>query len=541
MYKNTKFTILLPIILACAIITGIIIGSIIFDTTKPQEQRVSSRRIAPGSEKLNLLLSLINQKYVDTVNVDSLTEMIIPMFLEELDPHSTYIPAKDMQKANQSLESEFDGIGVMFNMSTDTVMVISVIGGGPSAKAGVMSGDRIITVNGETIAGVKMDQDSVVRRLRGPRGSDVELGIYRGSEELIPIKVTRDVIPVNSILASYMMEPEIGYIMFSKFSRSSFADLMTAVKELQKQGMKKLILDLRGNSGGYLDQAILISNMFLPKDKLIVYTQDRNGKQSRQHSDGSGTLQDMEMVMLIDESSASSSEILAGALQDNDRCYIVGRRSYGKGLVQEQIPFSDGSAVHLTIARYYTPSGRSIQKPYTDIESYQNELIDRYKHNEFFSADSIKFADTVKYHTVSGRTVYGGGGIMPDIFVPADTTFYTPYMSDISRRNILYKYTIEYSDKHRAELAKLKSIKEIDAFFAKDPELVSDFVKYAAAHGVAPNQSEINISMNLIKAQLKAYISRYTPLEENAFYYYYQDIDRTVKKALETIKSDKRP
>ncbi|MFQ9504165.1 MAG: S41 family peptidase [Alistipes indistinctus] len=436
MYKNNKFTLILPTVVAVSIAVGILLGGVVFKNTPPVPRR--GNLVAPGSGKLNMLLSLIENRYVDTVSMDSITEKTIPFILEELDPHSVYVPAKDMAQMNESLDGEFDGIGVMFNMATDTVIVLNVINSGPSSKVGVLGGDRIITINDTIVAGVKMRQDEVMKRLRGPRGSKVKLGIQRvGVKDLVPITVTRGVIPIYCINAAYMIGPETGYIVFAQFSRNAHKELMDAVDRLKAQGMKKLILDIRSNPGGFLDQAIEIANEFLPARKMIVYTVERGGEQSRQYSNGKGRLQDIELAVLVDEGSASSSEILAGALQDNDRGTIIGRRTFGKGLVQEQIPFPDGSAVRLTIARYYTPSGRSIQKPYDKgSEDYNNDLMNRYEHNEMFSADSIHFADSLKYFTAGGRTVYGGGGIMPDRFVPADTTDITPYLREVTGRNI---------------------------------------------------------------------------------------------------------
>ena len=417
MYKNSKFTILLPTVIACSLAAGMLLGSFLLRSGADRPARRAALSVA-GTDKLNMLLRLIDAQYVDTVRMDSLTEEIIPLILENLDPHSMYFSAKDLAQANETIEGEFDGIGVVFNMATDTVIALNVIAGGPSAKAGIQGGDRIVTVEDSTIAGVGMDQNEVVKRLRGPRGSEVRLGIQRsGIDGLIPVTVRRDAIPIKSITASYLIRPDIGYIKFDQFSVNAYKELSEAIGQLKGQGMQKLILDIRGNSGGLLEQAIAISNEFLPADKMIVYTQDRAGNRETQYSDGQGEFTDEQLVVLIDEYSASSSEILAGALQDNDRGTIIGRRSYGKGLVQSQIPFPDGSAVRLTVARYYTPTGRSIQKPYSDgTESYNRELLSRYEHNELFSADSIHFADSLKYVTEGGKVVYGGGGIMPDLF-----------------------------------------------------------------------------------------------------------------------------
>lgn len=531
MYKNNKYTILIPLIVALSLVAGILLGGVVFRSAPSAGRSIG---LIPGTSKINTLFSLIESRYVDTVSMDSITEKAIPMILDELDPHSTYVPAKELAAVNESLDGEFDGIGVMFNMATDTVIVLNVIPTGPSDKAGILGGDRIITINDSIVAGVKMNQNEVMKRLRGPRGTTVKLGIQRGGEEnLVPITVTRGVIPINCITAAYMIRPDTGYVVFSQFSRNAHRELVAVVDELQKQGMKKLILDIRGNPGGFLDQAILISNEFLPAGKMIVFTKDRSGSQTKQFSNGQGRYQDMELDILIDERSASSSEILAGALQDNDKGTIIGRRSFGKGLVQEQIPFSDGSAVRLTVARYYTPTGRSIQKPYSAGNSeYYNELETRYEHNEYFSADSIHFADSLKYTTESGRIVYGGGGIMPDIFVPADTSDITAYYKKVAARNLLYKYTIDYSDRHRQQLNKITSLSELDAFFAQDPGLFDGFVQYASRAGVAPVPADINRSKALMLSQIKAYIGRNTPLEENAFYYELQDVDNVVVQAL---------
>ena len=537
MYKNSKFTIILPAVVACSLVAGVLLGGLVFRTSRPVVRRPALT--APGSDKINRLLSLIGTQYVDSVSIDSLTERVIPLILDELDPHSTYLSAQDLSRAKESIEGEFDGIGVVFNMATDTVIVLNVVNSGPSAKAGIQAGDRIVTVNDTVVAGIKMPQDSVVKRLRGPRGSQVTLGIQRaGVKDLVPFVVTRDAIPIKSIVAAYMIRPETGYIKFEQFSMNAHKELAEAIARLKEQGMKKLILDVRGNPGGLLDQAILISREFLPKGKMIVYTQDRDGNREIEYSEGNGKFMDEELVVLIDENSASASEILAGALQDNDRGTIIGRRSFGKGLVQNQIPFPDGSAVRLTVARYYTPTGRSIQKPYSDgTESYNRELLSRYEHNELFSADSIHFADSLKYVTEGGKVVYGGGGIMPDIFVPADTSDTTPYFREVARRNILYRFTLDYTDRHRAQLNGIRTLEELDRFFGSQPDLLGEFVRYAARQGVAPKPAEIERSKEVMLAQIKAYVGRNTPLEDNAFYHNIQSIDNVVKQALEVLSA----
>ena len=490
------------------------------------------------NDKLTHVLSLIEHSYVDPISRDSLNELAIPAILHKLDPHSVYLPPKEFEQADEYLQGEFDGIGVVFNMATDTVIVLNVIPSGPSRKAGVQGGDRIIKVNDTLIAGEKMSQVAVMKRLRGPRGTQVKLSIERKNiEGLVDIMVTRDAIPLHSVEASLMLTKHIGFIKLSQFARTSYTEVRNALISLREQGMTSLIFDLRGNSGGFLDQAILIANEFLPKGSLIVYTEDRNGKQLRQHSDGRGNFKDLNVAILIDEASASSSEILAGALQDNDRGTIIGRRSFGKGLVQSQTPLKDGSAVRLTVARYYTPTGRSIQKPYTagDSESYEQDLIDRYKRNEFFSADSIHFADSLRFTTPKGKVVYGGGGIMPDIFVPLDTLNVTKYFSEVSGRNILYRYTIEYADRHRKALERAKSLSELKSMLDNDKSLFNDFVDYAERQGVKPVWSDINKSRYIMDAQLRAYISRNSDLQENAFYYFIYPIDKTVLRAIEEL------
>lgn len=538
MYKNSKFTVILPTVIACSIALGILLGGKVFRNNRTRNMPNQSL-VTGNSNKIDMLLSLINTTYVDSVSIDSLIENTIPLIVDELDPHSSYLTKAEVLEANEIYDAQFDGIGVTFNMLTDTVIVLNVISGGPSADAGIQAGDRIITVNDSTIAGVKMPQNSVVKRLRGPRGSQVKLGIQRyGHKGLIPITVTRGAIPIKSILASYMIRPEIGYIRFEQFSGTSHSELIAAISSLKEQGMKKLILDIRGNGGGLLDQAIVIANEFLPVNNMIVYTQNREGQKDIQYSNGKGSFTDEELVVLIDENSASASEILAGALQDNDRGTIIGRRSFGKGLVQGQFPFPDGSALRLTIARYYTPVGRSIQKPYDKgRESYYNEVYDRYEHDEMFTADSIHFNDSLKFTTPGGKVVYGGGGIMPDIFVPIDTSDVTPYFRAVTDwdKNILYRFTLEFSDRNRARLNGINTVEELDRFFAEQPNLLNDFVAFASRSGVSPNAADIAKSKALILSQLKAYIGRNSPLEDNAFYHCIQQIDPVVDKALETL------
>lgn len=542
MYKNSKHTVLFPLLLAAGVVLGLVLGQYLGRNSTTSQLKGMLSRMALPANKLTYTLSLIENQYVDSVSMDSLSEHVIPLLVKELDPHSVYIPASEMQALNEPLEGEFDGIGVVFNMATDTVIVLNVIPHGPSAKAGIKAGDRIIEIGDSVVAGRKIPQNNVVKMLRGPRGTTVHLGIGRqGIAGLVPIDVERGVIPIRSIESAFRIADGVGYVKLGQFARTTYDEFHKALASLRAEGVTKLVFDLRGNSGGFLDQAIAVANEFLHKGQLIVYTEDRRHEQLREYADGNGSAQDMEVVVLIDEGSASSSEILAGALQDNDRGTIVGRRSFGKGLVQRQIPYSDGSALRLTTARYYTPTGRSIQKPYTigDDESYEEDIWNRYKNNEFFSADSIHFADSLKRTTPGGKVVYGGGGIMPDVFIPADTTDVTKYFIEVSGRNILYRYTIEYADRHREALNAVKTIDELQALLDSDKTLVDDFVRYAARKGVAPRYGDIARSRRLIEAQLRAYIGRNTTLEDNGFYANIYPVDNVIVRAIGILKEDK--
>ena len=542
MYKNSKRTVLFPLLLAAGVVLGLVLGQYLGRNSTASQLKGMLSRMALPTNKLTYTLSLIENQYVDSVSMDSLAEHVIPLLVKELDPHSVYIPASEMQALNEPLEGEFDGIGVVFNMATDTVIVLNVIPQGPSDKAGIKAGDRIIEIGDSVVAGRKIPQNNVVKMLRGPRGTTVHLGIGRqGISGLVPIDVERGVIPIRSIESAFRIADGVGYVKLGQFARTTYDEFRRALASLRAEGVTKLILDLRGNSGGFLDQAIAVANEFLHKGQLIVYTEDRRHEQLREYADGNGSAQDMEVVVLIDEGSASSSEILAGALQDNDRGTIVGRRSFGKGLVQRQIPYSDGSALRLTTARYYTPTGRSIQKPYTigDDESYEEDIWNRYKNNEFFSADSIHFADSLKRTTPGGKVVYGGGGIMPDVFIPADTTDVTKYFIEVSGRNILYRYTIEYADRHREALNAVQTIGDLQALLDSDKTLVDDFVRYAARKGVAPRYGDIARSRRLIEAQLRAYIGRNTKLEDNGFYANIYPVDNVIVRAVGILKEDK--
>lgn len=540
MYKNSRNKVLIPLLLAVALAVGLIVGQSMGRSTAESQFRRVISHLRPPYDKLNRTMALIQNEYIDSLNMDSITEQVLPLLVQQLDPHSIYIPAKDMQAVNEPLESEFDGIGVVFNMATDTVIVLNVVPSGPSQKAGVQNGDRILRIDNCAVAGQRVPQDSIVKMLRGPRGSQVQLTLERLTiKDTINLTVTRDAIPLKSVDAAFMLSDNIGFIRLSAFAKNSYAEVVRSLLMLRSEGMTKLIFDLRGNTGGFLDQAILIANEFLPEKRMIVYTEDRHKERVEQFSSGTGTATDIALAVLIDEESASSSEILAGALQDNDRGVIIGRRSFGKGLVQQQIPFDDGSALRLTTARYFTPTGRSIQKPYTtgDAKGYEREIYERYAHNEMFSADSIRFDDSLRYITPAGRTVYGGGGIMPDRFIPMDTTDMTRYYIEVVGRNILYRYTIEYGDRHRDALNKVQTTADLRALLDADHTLLNDFVAYAARKGVRPAWSDIRRSRKLLEAQIRAFIGRNTALEDAGYYSEIHAVDTVVAAAIEELEN----
>ena len=497
--------------------------------------------IVAGNDKMmNTILSIRNH-YVDPISLDTIYEKAIPKILSELDPHSEYIPTKIFNQLNESLEGEFDGIGIVFNAMTDTITVLNTIPQGPSDKAGVRAGDRVILIDDKKVAGEKIPQDSMVKLMRGPRGSKVKLSVKRGTlDELVDITITRDAIEVHSVETSFMLDSKagIGFIRLSQFSRTSYSEVAKALDKLRNEGMKSVIIDLRGNGGGFLDQAVEIVNEFLPKGQLIVYTEDRHGQRINEFSNGKGRYADIDIVVLVDEFSASSSEILAGAVQDNDRGIVIGRRTFGKGLVQAQIPFKDGSAMRLTVARYYTPTGRSIQKPYVngDEKAYQMDLINRINHHELFSADSIHFDDSMKFKTPGGRTVYGGGGIMPDIFIPIDTLYNSDYYNKVWDGNILYRYTMEFTDRHREEIDAITSLEQLTSLLNSE-DLVEEFIKYAERNGVPRDDKGLVKSRGVIEAQIRAYIGRNTMNDEAGFYYNIYAIDNALQRAVKELKS----
>ncbi len=516
-------------------------GTTNVDMAEYAREMAAMEQYLAGDDKLLQTIAFVRNYYVDPIQLDTIYEKAIPALLSELDPHSEYIPAKMFSEVNESLEGEFDGIGIVFNASTDTITVLSVIPKGPSSEAGVRPGDRIVKIDGRVVAGQKIPQDSMVRLMRGKRGTRVMLGVKRAAlDELVDIEVTRAPIEIHSIETSFMLDSEakIGFVRLSQFARTSYSEMRNAIMKLREEGLRGIIIDLRGNGGGFLDQAILIANEFLPENSLIVYTEDRFGEQIKEYSRGNGGSTDLEVAILVDETSASSSEILAGAIQDNDRGVIIGRRTFGKGLVQSQIPFTDGSAIRLTVARYYTPSGRSIQRPYTngDEMAYHMDIIDRYNRNEFFSADSIHFDESQKFKTKGGRTVYGGGGIMPDVFMPLDTVGMSDYYRKVWNTNVLYRYTMEFTDRHRAEMDAVSSLAELDALLSSG-DLVENFVVYAERNGVERDDVGLAMSREIIEAQLRAYIGRNALHDDAGFYYNIYPIDKTMQRAVKELRT----
>jgi len=532
--KYSLRTILTPFLIAVAIVVGILIGKYFKNSEKE-----NIFYIYPRADKLNNVINYIEGKYVDSIDRDKLIETAIPKIVSELDPHSEYIPASELKAVNEPLEGNFSGIGVQFNMLNDTLVVLKTITNGPSEKVGVLAGDRILVVNRDTVAGKKMPSDSIVSRLKGPRGTEVTIGVLRKSvKDLLNFNIIRDNIPLYSLDAAYIIRPGIGYIKLNKFSRTTFEEFSNGVIKLTQQGMTKLILDLRGNGGGYLDAAVHIADQFLEQGKLIVYTVGRADPRHEYRASKGGLCQQVELEVLIDEGTASASEIFAGAMQDNDRGNIIGRRSFGKGLVQDQHVFSDGSALRLTIARYYTPTGRCIQKPYKkgDEEDYYMELSNRYLHGEMNQRDSIKFNDSLKYTTPGGKIVYGGGGIMPDIFVPIDTAGITKYLINVRNHGLIYRFALEYTENNRNELKKLTNVATFETFLEKK-KVFTQFIGFATKNGVAAKPKEIEISGEILKTQLYASIIR-NILDNEGFYPAIEPIDNTLLKAIDVLTNN---
>lgn len=528
--NNTRF---IPFLLAICLIAGIAIGTFYANHFSGNKLGI----INTSSNKLNALLRIIDDQYVDTVNMGELVEEAMPQILSELDPHSSYIPTKDLEAVNADLKGSFSGIGIQFTIQNDTIHVNSVIQGGPSEKVGLMAGDRIVEVDDSAFVGKIVTNSEAMKRLKGEKGSKVKLGVYRpGEKDLLHFTVIRGNIPVKSIDAAYMINEKVGYIKVNKFGETTYPELLIALAKLNQKNCEGLIVDLRGNTGGYMAAAIQMVNEFLPNNRLIVYTQGRKSPREDYNSNGTGSNQKMPLVVLVDEGSASASEIFAGAIQDNDRGTIVGRRSFGKGLVQQPIEFSDGSAIRLTIARYYTPSGRCIQKPYEKGKEseYELDLLTRYEHGEFFSADSIKQDETEVYHTRLGRPVYGGGGIMPDIFVPQDTTGMTSYFRMAANRGLIIRYTFDYTDQNRSTLQKYDTPEKMEAYL-KGQNLLNKFAAWAEKKGLKRRNNLMMKSRRLFEMSLYGNII-YNMLGMEAYVEYLNESDKTVLKAVEILE-----
>ncbi len=531
--SNTNTSRFTPLVIAVSVVAGILIGTFYAKHYGGNKLGI----INGSSNKLNALLRIIDDQYVDTVNMTDLVEKAMPQILAELDPHSTYIPAQNLEEVNSELEGSFSGVGIQFTIQQDTIHVNNVVAGGPAEKVGIMAGDRIVTVDDSLFVGKGLTNEKAMRHLKGPKGSEVKLGIKRATEKgLLDFTIVRGDIPQNTIDAAYMLNDDFGYIMVSKFGRTTHVELLNAIAQLNHQQCKGLIIDLRGNTGGYMEAATRMVNEFLPEGKLIVYTEGRKYPRMEEYANGTGSCQQTPLIVLVNEESASASEIFAGAIQDNDRGTIVGRRSFGKGLVQQPIDFSDGSAIRLTIARYYTPSGRCIQRPYESGQNskYEMDWIARYEHGEFFYKDSIKLDENLRYSTSLGRPVYGGGGIMPDIFVPQDTTGITSYLIEVSNKGLILQFSFQYTDRNRA---KLNSYKDEESLLEhlKQQGIMEQFIRYASSKGVKRRNLLINKSRQLLERNLYGNII-YNMLGQEEYIRYINQSDATVLKALEILE-----
>ncbi len=535
MQKRIK-ELLAPIVFAAAIIFGIWIGNTMAKrgTSNPVINLSTAKQ-----GKLSWIIDQIDKEYVDTIDRDAFVEEIIPDILEKLDPHTVYIPAKDLQEVNEQLDGSFGGIGVQFNIHKDTIIVVMVIAGGPSEQVGLHPGDRIVTVNDSTIAGTGITNNDVMKLLRGPKGTKVGVGIKRSGEpDLLNFEITRGNIPLYSVDVSYMLNDETGYIKVSSFGARTYQEFLVGITKLKKQGAKNMIVDLRGNQGGYLEAVARMMNEFLQRGDMIVYTEGKAFPRMEYKADGSGTCKNMNLVVLLDEYSASASEIFAGATQDNDRGVIVGRRSFGKGLVQNQRSFRDGSALRMTIARYYTASGRCIQKPYENgTEDYYHDIWNRYVHGELDQKDSVHINKNEVFKTLDGRPVYGGGGIMPDIFVPRDTTGYTDFLGKLNRKALVYRFALEFTDAHRAELENLERVDDILQFIAKNTSY-NKFLAFAKKNDIKPEGDEASLSKNVITLQINAYVVR-NILDNAGYYPVINKDDITIDEALEVLQNNR--
>ena len=525
----------MPLIMAACIVIGIVIGTFYANHFSGNRLNI----INSGSNRLNNLLHIIDDQYVDKVDIDSLVEKAIPQILAELDPHSVYLSADEVLSSNDELKGSFSGVGIEFTIREDTIHVQNVVKNGPAERAGILAGDKIVTVDDKVFVGKTVTNQEAMRRLKGPKGTKVKIGVKRyGHNETKQFTVTRGEIPQKSISAAYMLDKETGYIRIKNFGENTYPEMLIALSTLAQEGFQSLVVDLRDNTGGYLNSAVQIINEFLPKNKLIVYTQGRKAPRQDYRSDGHGTYQQMPVVVLINEASASASEIFAGAMQDNDRATIIGRRSFGKGLVQQQIEFPDHSMIRLTIARYYTPSGRCIQKPYTTggDKDYEQDLLSRYQHGEFFSQDSIKHTGPA-YHTSLGRTVYGGGGITPDIFIPEDTLGMTSYYRQAIMSGLILQFAFTYTDNNRIRLNNFKEMSDLAAYLVRQ-NTVEQFATYADQHGLRRRNVLIEKSNTLLQRHINSRII-YNMLDEQAWTQYVNLDDPAIKTALDILRNGK--
>ncbi|MBR5689447.1 MAG: S41 family peptidase [Prevotella sp.] len=522
----------MPMMLALCVVLGIVIGTFYANHFSGNRLNI----INSGSNRLNNLLHIIDDQYVDAVNIDSLVEKAIPQILVELDPHSVYLTAKDVEISNDDLKGSFSGVGIEFVIREDTIRVQNVVKNGPSERAGLLAGDKIVSIDDSSFVGKEVTSQEAMRRLKGPKDTKVKIGVMRfGQKDVQHFTVTRGDIPQHSIAATYMLDNHTGYIRIKNFGETTYAELLVALATLAQQSVDNLVIDLRDNTGGYLDRAVQIANEFLPKNKLIVYTEGRRSPRQEYRSDGHGSYQHIPLVVLINEGSASASEIFAGAMQDNDRATIIGRRSFGKGLVQQQIEFNDRSMVRLTVARYYTPSGRCIQKPYEAGSDYEKDLVARYEHGEFFSSDSIKHTGPV-YHTGIGREVYGGGGITPDIFVPEDTTNMTSYYKQAAMSGLILQFAFIYTDNNRLKLNNFKEMTALSDYLVRQ-NTVEKFATYADSHGLKRRNLLIQKSHKLLERYINSRII-YNILDENAWTRYINQDDPVIFEALRIFKEN---
>ncbi|MBP3553822.1 MAG: S41 family peptidase [Bacteroidaceae bacterium] len=523
----------IALLIIASAVTGIAVGT--FFTRRLLSPYLNVINVS--TNKVGDLLHIVDEMYVDSVNVDDMVEQVMPQVLKELDPHSMYIPAKDLEDTNAELKGSFSGIGVQFTIQSDTVHINSVIKGGPSEKVGLMAGDRIISVDDSAYVGKVVTNEETMRRLKGPKGTQVKLGIHRqGEKQPLSFTIVRGDIPVKSVDAAYMITPQLGYVRVNKFGETTYAELLFALASFGQYDCQGIIVDLRGNTGGYMAAAVQMVNEFLPKNRLIVYTEGRNSPREEYRSNGRGNVQGLPIVVLMDEISASASEIFAGAIQDNDRGTIIGRRSFGKGLVQQPFEFRDGSAMRLTVARYYTPAGRCIQKPYTKGkgQDYDMDLITRYEHGEFFSQDSIHQDETSIFHTSIGRPVYGGGGIMPDIFVPQDTSDYTSYYKMAAMRGLMVKFAFDYTDHNRPHLKEYDTVEKLEKYL-KQQGLLEQFARYADQRGLKRRNNMLYRSRALFEEALYGNII-YNMLGMEEYLKYLNATDPAVLRAIEVLE-----